>query len=78
MMQIPPESIRGHFVSIALPIMLSFAVKEASSWWRDRQKQKRGESEIVFMLRNFRLHDHPEPSGVLHAENIRFPRANGQ
>jgi hypothetical protein len=82
MIQIQPDStMQQHFVSIALPIIGAFIAKELSSWLRDlrrekREKAERGkkDNELAILLRNYRLHDHPEPEGVLHAENIRYAR----
>lgn len=73
-MQIPPESLEAHFLSISLPIILSWGGVELSRWLRDRKREKRGASELGFLLKNFQLHYHTEPDGPLHAENIRYPR----
>jgi hypothetical protein len=69
-----PLTMQQLFVSIALPMVAAFAAKELSAWLRDLRREKREKIELAILLRNYRLHDHPEPSGVLHAENVRYAR----
>ena len=70
-----------HFVSIAVPIIGAFFVKELSAWLRDRRKERReaferdkAGNEFAVLLKNYPLHYHTEAGGPLHAENIRLPR----
>ena len=75
------ESLLGHFLTIALPIILAFLLKEWSSTRREKKRAARlvqekllQDSELTTLLRNYRLHDHTEQSGPLSAEQIRYPR----
>lgn len=85
-MQTPqPENVAAHFFWIALPIILATL---AGQWASYRASRKRGEAKdkergseqllkdnrLAILLDNYRLHDHPEKSGPLHAENVRYPR----
>jgi hypothetical protein len=55
-------------------MLAAFVAKELSAWLRELHREKREKIELAILLRNYRLHDHPEPAGVLHAENVRYAR----
>jgi hypothetical protein len=69
-----PITLQQLFVSIALPMVAAFTAKEVSAWLREIRREKREKIELAILLRNYRLHDHPEHAGVLHAENVRYAR----
>jgi hypothetical protein len=70
-----PITLQQLFVSIALPMLAAFVAKELSAWLRELHREKREKIELAILLRNYRLHDHPEPTpSVLHAENVRYAR----
>lgn len=69
-----PITLQQLFVAIALPIIATLVAKEISAWLRERRREKREKVELAILLRNYPLHDHPEPAGVLHAENVRYAR----
>lgn len=82
-MQIPPaESLGGHFLSIALPIILAFAGHAYFSWRGDQKKERKKAQEVLekdnqlaLLLREYKLHYHKENTGALHAEAIRYPQS---
>lgn len=69
----PPESLQGHFLSIALPIILSFLAKE---FWASRRERSR-DNKLAVLLTEYRLHRHDEKKGALTAEGVTYPRTNG-
>lgn len=84
----PPENVAAHFFWIALPVMLStaagqlfiFLANKRRGDKKDRERamkeaQKEERAEVLF--ENFPLHAHGENEGLLHAENIRYPKVKG-